>query len=68
MPTMTLDEFADKEIALAKEQEEKQKQFEMEKPDSDSEDEKVADMKTYQAREWDDWKDDNPKGSGNRKK
>jgi len=67
-PTMTLDAFADKEIALAKEQEEKQKQFQMEKPDSDSEDEKVADRKTYQAREWDDWKDANPKGSGNTKK
>jgi len=49
-------------------QDAKQKQFEMEKPGSDSEDEKVADMKTYQAREWDDWKDLNPKGSGNTKK
>jgi immunoglobulin-binding protein 1 len=68
MPTMTLDEFAEKEMALAKEQEEKQKQFQMEKPDSDSEDENVADRKTYEARSWDDWKDDHPKGSGNRKK
>ena len=67
-PTMTLDEFAQKEMALAKEQEEKQKQFAMEKPGSDSEDEEVADRKTYEARAWDDWKDANPKGSGNRKK
>jgi hypothetical protein len=68
MPTMTLDEFANKEMALAKEQEEQQKQFQMEKPDSDSEDESVADRKTLEARSWDDWKDDHPKGSGNRKK
>ncbi len=68
MPTMTLDEFAEKEMALAKEQEEQQKQFQMEKPDSDSEDEEVADRKTLEARSWDDWKDDHPKGSGNRKK
>lgn len=68
MPTMTLDEFAAKEMAYAKEQEEKQKQYNAEKPDSDSEDEKVSEMKTYQKREWDDWKDDHPKGSGNRKK
>jgi len=67
-PTMTLDEFADKEIALAKEQEEKQKQFQMDKPGSDSEDEEVADRKTLEARSWDDWKDLNPKGSGNTKK
>ena len=65
---MTLDAFADKEIALAKEQEEKQKEFNMEKPSSDSEDEAVGERKAYEAREWDDWKDDHPKGSGNRKK
>jgi hypothetical protein len=67
-PTMTLDEFAEKEMAYAKEQEEKQKEYNAQKPGSDSEDENVADMKTLEARSWDDWKDDHPKGSGNRKK
>ena len=39
---------------------------EHQKEDEDSDNEEVSDKKTYKARDWDDWKDDHPKGSGNR--
>jgi hypothetical protein len=66
MPTLTLAEFADREMARMKEDEEKQKEYQLNKSGSDSEDDEVANKKTYKAREWDDWKDLNPKGSGNK--
>jgi hypothetical protein len=66
MPTLTLDEFADREMARMKEDEEKQKEYQLNKSDSDSENDDVSNKKTYKAREWDDWKDENPKGSGNK--
>jgi immunoglobulin-binding protein 1 len=66
MPTLTLDEFAEREMARMEEATEKQKQYQENKSDSDSENEEVSDKKTYKAREWDDWKDLNDKGSGNR--
>ena len=31
----------------------------------DSDNDIISDRNTLKAREWDDWKDDNPKGSGN---
>ena len=57
MPTLTLDEFADREMARMKEDEEKQKEYQLNKSDSDSENDDVSNKKTYKAREWDDWKD-----------
>jgi hypothetical protein len=49
-----------------KEEAEKAKQHELNKSDSDSDKEEVDDKKKKKAREWDDWKDAHPKGSGNR--
>ena len=66
MPTLTLDEFADREMARMEEATANQNEAQANKTDSDSEDEEVANKKTYKAREWDDWKDLNDKGSGNK--
>ena len=68
LPTMTLDEFATKEKQRMDEQKLMEEEAKKNAPNDDSDDEEVADMKTYKAREWDDWKDLNEKGSGNRKK
>lgn len=66
VPTMTLAEFGDKEKARMAEQENAPKMRDIE--GEDSEDEEVSDLKTYKARYWDDWKDLNEKGGGNKKR
>ena len=63
--TMTMDEFAEMQQKRMKKEEEKQKEFEKNKSDDDSDKEEVDDKKKKKAREGDDWKDENPKGSGN---
>lgn len=63
-PTMTLAEFADKEMARMKEQEERQQNAPV--VDDDSDNEEVADRKQKEAREWDDWKDTVERGGGNK--
>lgn len=75
-PTRTLDEHDQMEYDLmmqkqrrndeqkAKRESEKKK-FGIEDSE-DSENEMVSEAKTYKARNWDDWKDENEKGSGNR--
>ncbi len=68
LPTMTLDEFATKEKARMDEQTKMEEEAKKNQPNDDSDDEEVANMKTYKAREWDDWKDLNQKGSGNKMK
>lgn len=58
LPSMTVEEYVDWELAngkMAKPEEPKPEK------DSDAEDSEEE----YKAREWDDWKDDNPKGMGN---
>jgi immunoglobulin-binding protein 1 len=75
-PTMTLDEFDELEYTLMKNKEKKVAdaaqarkeelaRYGIENSD-DSENEMVADAKRYKEREWDDWKDENEKGAGNR--
>ncbi len=66
LPTMTLDEFAEKEKANMLEMERQQEEAKRNAPNDDSDDENVADEKTYKARDWDDWKDMHEKGSGNK--
>lgn len=67
-PTMTLDEFAEIEMRNMQEQQRKMKEAEAEraKEKNNSSDEEVDAKKQLEARRWDDWKDDNEKGSGNR--
>eukprot|EP00924_Labyrinthula_sp_SR-Ha-C_P013997 maker-scaffold_5-snap-gene-20.3-mRNA-1 protein AED:0.00 eAED:0.00 QI:69/1/1/1/1/1/3/56/369 len=73
LPTMSLDEYADIQVRRAKERAERQ--AEAEKDTSGlkmqdvlekglEEDNEVVDQATKNDRDWDDWKDDNPKGSG----
>jgi hypothetical protein len=68
LPTMTLDEFAETEIAEARERQAREKEAEAAKAAIDSEDEEEVDRRTYKARSWDAFKDDNPKGWGNTKR
>ena len=64
--TLTLDEFADREMGRMEEATANAKQSQIDADDSNSDDEAISDKKTYKAREWDDWKDLNDKGSGNK--
>ena len=63
---MTVEEFGELQKKRMEEEEKKHKEHEKNKSDSDSDKEEVDDKKKKKAREWDDWKDDHPKGSGNR--
>ena len=63
---MTVEVFGEMQKKRMEEEEKKHKEHEKNKSDSDSDKEEVDDKKKKKAREWDDWKDDHPKGSGNR--
>lgn len=74
---MTLAEYGNMEVARAREREERQKQTEVEildKPrryeqllrDGMEDDANLVDASANLDREWDDWKDANPRGSGNK--
>ncbi len=76
-PTMTLSELAEKEIQEATQRSVQQKVTEEEnkyKPrryeylvrDGLEDDEKLVDESAKVDRDWDDWKDENPRGSGNK--
>ena len=62
LPTMSIDEYLE---------EERRRGGILEggtdpaKPQVDEDDEEAVDRETYKAREWDDFKDENPRGSGN---
>lgn len=71
LPTMSLEEFARRELEEAKRREERQKnapkesrRYEHLHRDGDEDDERLADEATMKDREWDNWKDDNVKGAG----
>ena len=63
---MTIEEFGELQRKRMEEEQHKHEEHEKNKSDSDSDKEEVDDKKKKKAREWDDWKDDHPKGSGNR--
>lgn len=64
LPTMTIDEYLQQEVergnVLSGGTEEPKKK------EIDDNDEEALNAETIKARNWDDFKDDNPKGSGNR--
>jgi len=67
--TMTLDEFADKQIeymAQGKEMEEQSKIRQQKEEDLSDADEEVDDRRKQEKRAWDDWRDLNQKGGGNK--
>lgn len=75
-PTMTLEEFADLELADAMRRQEAEKKAELDAVASrryaqleeagEEDDEKLVDIATKKDREWDEWKEENPRGSGNK--
>lgn len=70
LPTYTVEEWGEIEARRMLEASKKQKESEAakaavkENEDEDAND-NIADRETYKAREWDDWKDEHNKGSGN---
>lgn len=74
LPTMSLEEYAEKEMEGALERQEKEKntpigprRYDQLQEDGDEDDEALVKEATYKDRSWDDWCDANPKGSGNKK-
>ncbi len=65
LPTVTIEEFAQQEVEQAMERDRKSKEAQAQKAQVDSEDEAEIDKKTYKARQWDEFRDNNPKGAGN---
>ena len=65
---MSLEEFADKEVAEAMEREARQAQAEQARAEEDPDDEEVLERERKKAAEMDDWKAWNPKGKGNTQK
>jgi immunoglobulin-binding protein 1 len=73
-PTMTLQEVAEIEMQQAIDKERREKAYRAENPEVLSgkelvaqgleDDEDKADLAAKKDRDWDDWKDDNPKGAG----
>ena len=61
LPTMSIDEYLEEERRRGNIIE----GGEQPRPVVDEDDMEVADRATYKARDWDDFKDDNPRGSGN---
>lgn len=57
LPSMTVEEYLDYELANGK----------LSKPEEEMLDSETDSEDELKARSWDDWKDDNPKGSGNMK-
>lgn len=77
LPTMTIEELADIEVAAALERQRKteampasgrreNRRLEHLKMDGDEDDKDLADEAAAHDRAWDDWKDEHPKGSGNK--
>jgi len=64
-PTMTIEEFAEYEMALALERQQISKEREAEMAKIDPESEEAVDAATLKARNWDDYKEEVVKGSGN---
>jgi immunoglobulin-binding protein 1 len=77
-PTMTLEQLGEIEYKQAMEREERQKQAEAERVhepkryndllrDGLEDDSNLVDASAKLDRDWDDWKDENPRGSGNKR-
>ncbi|OQR93905.1 hypothetical protein ACHHYP_02104 [Achlya hypogyna] len=74
LPTMSLEELADRELADALDRQERQKnapeaprRIEQLIEDGDEDNMTLVEEAAYRDRAWDDWKDANPRGIGNKK-
>uniref|UniRef100_A0AAV1TKC5 TAP42-like protein n=1 Tax=Peronospora matthiolae TaxID=2874970 RepID=A0AAV1TKC5_9STRA len=74
LPTMSLAEYADREVADATERQKRAQEapqgprrYDQLVEDGDEDDEALVEEAAYKDRVWDDWKDANEKGIGNKK-
>lgn len=74
LPTMSLEEYAEMEIADAQARQEREanapvapRRYEQLVEDGDEDNMELLDQATEKDRQWDDWKDANPRGIGNKK-
>ncbi|CCI43344.1 hypothetical protein ABG067_000271 [Albugo candida] len=74
LPTVSLEQYAEEQLQEAKERDERQRnapaptrRIEQLEEDGDEDVAELVDKATLQDREWDDWKDANPRGIGNKK-
>uniref|UniRef100_K3X0R5 TAP42-like protein n=1 Tax=Globisporangium ultimum (strain ATCC 200006 / CBS 805.95 / DAOM BR144) TaxID=431595 RepID=K3X0R5_GLOUD len=74
LPTMSLQEYADMELADAQERQQREQEasqgprrYDQLVEDGDEDNLEFVDEATYKDRAWDDWKDANPRGIGNKK-
>ncbi|EDK46153.1 hypothetical protein LELG_04334 [Lodderomyces elongisporus NRRL YB-4239] len=65
LPSMTVEEYLDYELANGKMMKEEPKKSALSDDNDDDYDDDEDDEAQLEKRRWDDWKDDNPKGSGN---
>lgn len=68
LPTMSLEQLADIEVADALERQEREKEAEAARANEDPDDEEVLERQRKKDSEMDDWKDYVPKGRGNTKR
>ncbi|TMW65232.1 hypothetical protein Poli38472_009399 [Pythium oligandrum] len=74
LPTMSLEEYADREVADAMERQKREaeapqapRRYEQLLEEGEEDNHGLVDEATYKDRAWDDWKDANPRGIGNKK-
>ncbi|RCK58846.1 Type 2A phosphatase-associated protein 42 [Candida viswanathii] len=63
LPSMTVEEYLDYELANGKMMKDEVK----DKPKKDGDEDELDEEEELEKRRWDDWKDENPKGAGNMK-
>ena len=62
LPTMSIEEFADMEIADCMVRQEKDDEYKKQREEEDPESEEVLERERYKTTEMENWKDANPKG------
>ena len=68
LPTMSIEEFAEMEVAGALERQAKDEEMKRQREEEDPDSEEVLERERKKTAAMDDWKDWNPKGSGNTKR
>lgn len=73
LPTVTVEEFGEYELERMRNQQVKEsdpssirRRYDQLEMDGDEDDEGLVEQAAHQDREWDDWKDMNPRGAGNK--
>lgn len=68
LPTMSIEELAERELADALERQAKDEQMKQQREEEDPDSEEVLERERMKVSAMDDWKDYNPKGAGNTKR